>query len=107
MINLSEAASAEIQRLAREGGFTDAMVRFGVVTGGCSGMQYSMDFEHEAGQKDHVFSHGSLKVVCDAESLAFLDGLEVDFSDKLIGGGFRFHNPNAQGSCGCGTSFRV
>ena len=50
---------------------------------------------------------GGLKVVCDKGALAYLDGLNVDFSKKLMGGGFRFENPNAAKSCGCGTSFRI
>jgi len=107
MIIVTEAATKEIRRLAQDSGQTDMMVRFGVETGGCSGMQYSMDFTEQTGVSDRVFNQGDLAVVCDEESLAYLDGLEVDYSDKLVGGGFRFHNPNARRSCGCGTSFRL
>ena len=107
MIIMTEAAAKEIRRLAQDSSQTDVMVRFGVETGGCSGMQYSMDFAEQTGVRDRVFNQGDLAVVCDEESLAYLDGLEVDYSDKLVGGGFRFHNPNARRSCGCGTSFRL
>ena len=70
-------------------------------------MQYSMDFDGTVGDRDQIFAQGDLQVVCDRESLSYLEGLEVDFSRKLMGGGFKFHNPNAKRSCGCGTSFRV
>ena len=107
MIIVTKAATAELRRLAQESDQTDVMVRFGVETGGCSGMQYSMDFTQQTGARDRVFNQGELAVVCDEESLVYLDGLHVDYSDKLVGGGFRFHNPNARRSCGCGTSFRL
>jgi iron-sulfur cluster assembly protein len=107
MINLSESAQHEIQRLMSERGMAGALLRFGVETGGCSGLQYSMDFDGTAREGDHVFENGPLTVVCDRHALVYLDGLEVDFSNKLMGGGFKFHNPNASRSCGCGTSFRV
>lgn len=107
MIHLTDAAIQEIKRLMSEKELEGAMLRFGVEAGGCSGLQYSMDFAEEAGEGDHVFEHGDLKVICDEKSLAYLNGLEVDFSDKLMGGGFKFHNPQAVRSCGCGTSFRV
>ena len=61
-----------------------------------------------AQQQDEVFEQdGGLKVVCNREQLNFVDGLEVDFSRKLMGGGFKFENPNATNSCGCGQSFEV
>jgi iron-sulfur cluster assembly accessory protein len=107
MIHLTDSAATEIRRLMAERGEPDAMLRFGVETGGCSGMQYSMDFDQQAGTRDRVFDQHGITVVCDGESLAYLEGLEVDFSNKLMGGGFKFHNPNARRSCGCGTSFRV
>jgi iron-sulfur cluster assembly protein len=107
MIHLTEEAIVEIKRLMSDKGLENAMVRFGVETGGCSGMQYSMDFDEQTTVKDHVFEHDGLKVICDEESLAFIHGLEVDFSNKLMGGGFKFHNPQAARSCGCGTSFRI
>jgi iron-sulfur cluster assembly protein len=107
MIHLTDQAVQEIQRLMAEKGLENTMIRFGVEAGGCSGLQYSMDFDDQTTAQDHVFEHHGLKVICDEESLAYLHGLEVDFSDKLMGGGFKFHNPQAVRSCGCGTSFRI
>jgi iron-sulfur cluster assembly protein len=107
MITLSSSAIAEIRKMMHDRGLSEAMVRFGVETGGCSGLQYSMDFADSVQHDDTVFESSGVKVVCDAKSLSFLDGLAVDFSTKLMGGGFKFANPNASRSCGCGTSFRV
>lgn len=107
MISLSDAAITEIKRLMAERNQSDKIVRFGVETGGCSGLQYSMEFDNQAGDEDRVIEHSELTIVCDSGSMRYLSGLEVDFVDKLLGGGFRFHNPNASRTCGCGTSFRV
>ncbi len=107
MINLTASAVLEIKRLMDESGLQDAMVRFGVESGGCSGLQYSMDFADQVADQDKVFEYDDLKVVCDSESLDYINGLTVDFSNKLMGGGFKFNNPNATKSCGCGTSFRI
>ena len=107
MINLTDSAVAEINKLMQDRGVSDGLVRFGVDAGGCSGLQYSMDFDDQVRTDDQVFEQGGLKVVCDRESLGYLDGLKVDFSNKLMGGGFKFENPNATRSCGCGTSFKV
>ena len=107
MINLTASAVLEIKRLMDESGLQDAMVRFGVENGGCSGLQYSMDFADQVTEQDKVFEYDDLKVICDGESLDYIDGLTVDFSNKLMGGGFKFNNPNATKSCGCGTSFRI
>ena len=100
-------------------------LRVGVRSGGCNGMSYTMDFTEEVKPDDHVFeastsgesggagkekgesSKESVKIVCDPKSLLFLFGLQLDYSDALIGGGFSFQNPNAEGSCGCGKSFNV
>jgi len=108
MIHLSDNATAEFRRLMTEKGLTDAVIRIGVESGGCSGLQYSMDFDDGVRDTDQVFDQaGGLRVVCDRDSLTYLDGLNVDYSRKLMGGGFRFANPNASRSCGCGTSFRI
>lgn len=107
MINLTSTALAEIQRLMAERQAASQLLRFGVKDGGCSGLTYSMDFDVTAGENDRVFDVGGVRVVCDVESLRYLDGLTVDFSRALMGGGFKFVNPNATRSCGCGTSFRV
>jgi len=84
-------------------------LRMGVRAGGCSGMSYVMDFisEDAVTDEDHVEEYDGIKCVVDPKSLMFLFGLQLDYSDELIGGGFKFTNPNAETSCGCGKSFGV
>ena len=106
MIQLSEVAQSEIKKLLsleKPASF----LRVSVKGGGCSGLSYDVKFEQEQKESDHVFQIGDVKIVCDSRSLLYLDGMTVDFSRELVGGGFRFINPNASGSCGCGTSFSV
>ena len=108
MINLTETAVSEFQRLMAEQGKTEAVVRISVESGGCSGLQYNMDFDEDVESDDAVYDQDNgLKVVCRRDSLNYLEGLQVDFSKKLMGGGFQFENPNAARSCGCGTSFQL
>ncbi len=82
-----------------------AGLRIGVVGGGCSGFQYSMSFENEAGMMDKVFSFADLKVYVDATSLMYLNGCVVDYVETLEAAGFKFENPNVKSTCGCGSSF--
>ena len=84
-------------------------LRMGVRAGGCSGMSYVMDFisEKDVTSDDHIEEYDGIKCVVDPKSLMFLFGLQLDYSDEFIGGGFKFQNPNAETSCGCGKSFGV
>jgi iron-sulfur cluster assembly protein len=85
------------------------VLRMGVQAGGCSGMTYVMDFieQGDINDDDHVESYGEVEYAIDPKSLMFLYGMQLDYSDELIGGGFKFENPNAETSCGCGKSFGV
>lgn len=88
------------------------VLRMGVRSGGCSGMSYVMDFsslDDIDDEDDMVDNYEIENILCvvDSKSMLYLYGLELDYSDKLIGGGFQFFNPNAEESCGCGSSFGV
>ncbi len=87
------------------------VLRMGVRNGGCSGLSYVMDFstEEDIQEDDEIdeYPQEKLKCVVDAKSMLYLYGLELDYSEELIGGGFKFFNPNAEDSCGCGSSFGV
>lgn len=80
-------------------------IRIGVAGGGCSGFQYTMDFEQEARDGDVVLVQGGLKLYVDPMSSMYLQGVTVDYVQGLQGAGFKFHNPNAKNTCGCGSSF--
>ena len=98
----------ELRDKQPEGGL---VLRMGVRSGGCSGMSYVMDFSTEDAieEDDEIddYAAENIKCVVDAKSMLYLYGLELDYSDELIGGGFKFFNPNAEESCGCGSSFGV
>ncbi|MBC8322264.1 MAG: iron-sulfur cluster assembly accessory protein [Candidatus Marinimicrobia bacterium] len=82
-------------------------LRMGVEGGGCSGMNYQMTFEEKQGEMDKVIESNGLKILCDLKSWLYIRGLEIDFSEDMLNGGFKIHNPNANRTCGCGTSFSV
>ena len=82
-------------------------LRMSVEGGGCSGMTYKMDFDEKQKEFDKVFESNGLKIFCDLKSYLYLKGIEVDFSNDILNGGFKIKNPNAERTCGCGTSFSV
>ena len=107
MINLSKAAVGEIKRLQLRRQKPEARIRLGVQPGGCADFYYTIDFGEAPKTSDLVYECGSISVVVDEQSLNYISELTLDYSEDLMGGGFRFHNPNAVESCGCGNSFRV
>ncbi|MGF1512674.1 MAG: HesB/IscA family protein [Elainellaceae cyanobacterium] len=106
-IMLTDAALKQVIALKERQGGSALCLRVGVRQGGCSGMSYTMDFESPENirDSDEVFDYDGFQVVCDPKSMLYLYGLVLDFSDAMIGGGFQFTNPNANQTCGCGTSF--
>ncbi len=80
-------------------------IRVGVVGGGCSGFQYSMDFENAERDGDSTFEQDGIKLFVDPMSSMYLTGVTVDYVVGLQGAGFKFNNPNAKNTCGCGQSF--
>jgi iron-sulfur cluster assembly protein len=105
-ILMSDTALKHVLELRAKHG-SDLCLRVGVRGGGCSGMSYTMDFEDPQNiqETDEVFEYEGFQVVSDPKSLLYIYGLMLDYSDALIGGGFKFTNPNATQTCGCGTSF--
>lgn len=82
-------------------------LRIAVRGGGCSGFEYALDFEQEARETDLVYTQGDLTVFMDPLSARYLEGTEIDYVFGMAGAGFKFNNPNATGTCGCGSSFTV
>jgi iron-sulfur cluster assembly accessory protein len=80
-------------------------IRVGVVGGGCSGFQYSMDFEKEPRPDDFTIEQDGVKLYVDPMSHMYLQGVTIDYVTGLQGAGFKFENPNAKSTCGCGSSF--
>jgi iron-sulfur cluster assembly accessory protein len=86
-------------------GLADHGIRVGVMGGGCAGFQYSMDFEKDAKDGDVSFEQDGVKLFVDPMSSMYLQGVTVDYVVGLQGAGFKFVNPNARTTCGCGSSF--
>ncbi|MEI7645228.1 MAG: iron-sulfur cluster assembly accessory protein [Chloroflexales bacterium] len=107
MILVSESASDRLLAMMREKELDGYALRVFVSGGGCSGMQYGMTFDDELRDGDGEFHAGALRVVVDPISASYLTGASIDFTDSIMGGGFKIENPNAVSSCGCGHSFRT
>lgn len=114
MINLSPTAIREIQRLGRsqltpENSITanTALFRLGIAHGGCCEFYYTLEFDSTKRDEDVMVECEGIGVVVDAQSWKHINGITIDYSEDLMGGGFRFHNPNASRVCGCGNSFSV
>jgi len=106
-LNLTDTAIAKVKEIMAQQSPVPAGLRVGVTGGGCSGFQYSMQFENGAGMMDKTFEFDGLKVFVDATSLMYLKGVSVDYVETLEGAGFKFDNPNVKSTCGCGSSFNV
>ncbi|HEY8665782.1 MAG TPA: iron-sulfur cluster assembly accessory protein [Tepidisphaeraceae bacterium] len=107
-IMLSEKAAGEIKGIIKQQGLPEAetRLRVGVKGGGCSGFSYMLDLTEEPkGEMDEEMDSNGVKILCDMKSYLYLNGVEIDFKDEVMGRGFVFKNPNATSSCGCGSSF--
>jgi len=102
---LTDAAVGKLKGVLEQQDKKDYGIRVQVIPGGCSGYMYSMDLEKKAAGSDSVIEFSGVKVFMDENSRKMLRGTEVDYVETLQGGGFKFNNPNAHGSCGCGKSF--
>ncbi len=98
------AIEAVKNAIAQEGEPGDAL-RVSVVGGGCSGYQYSLDFDKETRDTDSVLQFDDVKILIDHVSAGYLKGTVIDYVSGLNGTGFKFNNPNAKRTCGCGSSF--
>ncbi|MDD5394341.1 MAG: iron-sulfur cluster assembly accessory protein [Thiothrix sp.] len=105
MITLTEKAQKALGRFIKNSETPVAGLRIGVSGGGCSGLQYSMNLVEAKAADDLEVNIGNLSLFIDPASAPKLDGLTVDFIDTMTESGFRFDNPNATNSCGCGKSF--
>lgn len=105
MITLTDSAVQAVDRFIQGSEKAIDGLRISVSGGGCSGFQYGMSLEEAAADDDAILEFGTVKVFVDPASQEILKGVTVDFVDGLEGTGFKFENPNATASCGCGNSF--
>ncbi len=104
-ITLTQKAIEMVKDAIEKEGLAGWGIRVGVVGGGCSGFQYSMDFEKEQKDGDLSFEQDGIRLYIDPMSSMYLQGVTVDYVVGLQGAGFKFNNPNARTTCGCGSSF--
>ena len=105
-VNVTEQAAAKIKEMIAAENREGQGLRLKVVGGGCSGLQYKIDFDLPK-TTDKVFEKDGAKVLVDMKSLLYLSGTELDYKEELMQSGFVFQNPNVKKSCGCGASFTV
>lgn len=108
MISLTEEAADQAVEMMQENGISpdsDYGLRIGVESGGCSGLEYVLDIVPEPDENDRVFEFHGVSVYCDPKSYLYLKGTRIGWEQSMTGSGFAFENPNAERSCGCGTSF--
>ena len=107
-VKITKKAVDMVQITKQQEGIDPASgLRVAVRGGGCSGFEYALDFEDEVRDNDLVYEQEGLKVIVDPISARYLAGTEIDYSLGMSGAGFKFNNPNAVGTCGCGSSFTV
>jgi len=106
-VSLSTSAASRIASLREQQGDPSLMFRVSVSGGGCSGFQYGFSFESDQSDDDLTVERDGVTMLVDSTSLLYLAGSEVDYVEDLVGASFQVKNPNAESSCGCGTSFSV
>ena len=103
-ITLTEPAAQHISTMTTT---AQPLIRVGVTAGGCSGYEYILDIADNVRYNDRIFTSHGIRIIVDPRSYLYVNGTQVGFEDSMMGGGFKFENPNAKRSCGCGTSFQV
>lgn len=109
MIKVNDNARDQVLKLMSADGHdpNEYFVRVGVQGGGCSGLMYHLDIDHDMSEDDKLFEDNGVRVVVDKKSMLYLVGTELQHSGGLNGKGFQFVNPNANRTCGCGESFSI
>jgi iron-sulfur cluster assembly protein len=102
---LTDAAVTQVKEVIKAQGFEGYFFSIRVVPAGCSGLGYDLNLVKEARPNDHTWEQDGVRITTDALSSKYLLGTKVDYVSTVTGAGFKFENPNAKSSCGCGTSF--
>lgn len=105
MVAVTAIAASKIKELLENENLTHVGLRMRVIGGGCSGLQYKLEFEQTPDDESTIFESNDIRLFIDIKSAIYLAGAELDYEDGLMGSGFRIKNPNAKNQCGCGESF--
>lgn len=109
MISVSENAAKQALKIMQDNEIdaANAGIKVGVKAGGCSGLNYVLEIVEHPSDNDRVFADNGIRIFVDPKSYLYLTGTQLDWEGGMMGGNFKFNNPNAKRSCGCGTSFAV
>jgi iron-sulfur cluster assembly protein len=107
VVSLTDAAASKLHELTKDEANPDIGLRVYVYSGGCSGYRYGMMLEDAPTPEDNRLDVNGVTVYLDGQSVALLQGSQIDYVDTLMGAGFTVNNPNAVAACGCGSSFRT
>lgn len=105
MLELTDKAAEKVREIREAEGLGDQGLRVKVIGGGCSGFSYDLFFEDEITDLDQKFESRGIPIYVDMMSFQYLEGTEIDYVEGLHGAGFKFQNPQAAATCGCGSSF--
>ena len=105
MLNLTSRAADKVKEIRDTEGLTGQGLRVRVIGGGCAGFSYDLFFEDETSELDQTFESHGIPIYVDMMSAQYLEGTEIDYVEGLQGAGFKFVNPQAKQTCGCGSSF--
>jgi len=103
----SESAARKVRHLIEEEGNDELALRVFVTGGGCSGFQYGFSFDESTQEDDTIVERNGVRLLVDSMSYPYLVGSEVDYKEGLEGAQFTIKNPNAEATCGCGSSFSI
>lgn len=105
MVQISQAAAKEISRIKFSRQQPDSFLRLQIKPGGCSGLFYDLKLESNSKTDDYIYESNGISIIVDSASIPYIEKLHLDYSEDLMGGGFRFRNSQAVNVCGCGLSF--
>ncbi len=105
LFSVTDLAASHMREQIQKQGKPNAGLRVRIVAGGCSGLQYKLEFTENQRKDDNVIESNGVKVFIDPKSAVFLAASQLDYSEELVGGGFRVVNPQAKAKCSCGESF--
>jgi iron-sulfur cluster insertion protein len=105
MLNLTERAAEKVKEIQGAEGLAEQGLRVRVIGGGCAGFSYDLFFEDETTEMDETFTSHGIPIYVDMMSVQYVEGTEIDYVEGLQGAGFKFVNPQAKQTCGCGSSF--
>ena len=105
MLNLTTRAAEKVKEIQGAEGLAEQGLRVRVIGGGCAGFSYDLFFEDETTEMDETFTSHGISIYVDMMSVQYVEGTEIDYVEGLQGAGFKFVNPQAKETCGCGSSF--